>query len=274
MPVSTKYRDRRIKPLTALDIMIGEEVDVGAYLADDPENFVLGVPTSTGFAYECHNLTALRTQWTMDPYPLDARDPLTVFIECAATKFPRKPKPGGRVFVKMGFNNMMVLKPQWVFWGPVPEPRVFTLQPAGSIHYFISTRMVPTPLGDLSDPNNQEALGVDDCNQTKPTPYFKLVAAEPEVLYESDTEVDEEEGGAAEWWDGYTPKRQRRMASASGARAASEEDEEEIVELPWGKRGNKKGKRDDKKRDDDDDVIDLTGGYVVNRATMFGVRRL
>lgn len=189
---SSKYRARRWRPQTCVDILMGDEQAIDAYLADDPDNFILGVPTGSGVAYECHNLANFRTQWTMDPRPTDHRSPLTEFKECTAY-FRQEAKPGGRVFVKMGSANFLVLKPSWIWRGPVPEPRVFILQPAGSVRYFISTRMLPRPLGDLNDPANQEALGVDKCTQPAPTPVFRLVSAEPAQLYESDTELVEEE---------------------------------------------------------------------------------
>lgn len=172
---------------TCFDTVFQEDLAIAQFLAEDPENFVIGTETSSGLVFECQNLTSLKTQWRLPGNPID-RPPYKVFYEGEPHRTQRI--PGGRVFVKLGSHNFLTLHPTWLWSGPVPEPRIFLLDRVGSVNYFISSEFLPR----LLPTTEVDATGMDRNNQLYPTDVFRLVPVEADLLFDTDTELVEDDG--------------------------------------------------------------------------------
>lgn len=177
---------------TCFDMIEQEDVAISRFLAQDPENFVVGYNTESGLIFECQNLRLLKQQWRLPGNPSD-RVPYKLFFECGPPNpdgfVPWQRLPGGRTFFQLGSRSFLTLKPHWIYEGPVPGPRIFILQPAGTVERFISNEFIPTLL-----PSTQEnSEGMEKCNQLVPKDVFRLVAVDLDSLFDSDTEVADDE---------------------------------------------------------------------------------
>lgn len=154
---------------TCFDITMQDDAEINAYLAEAPDNFVIGVKGGGNIRYECYSLTDLKRMNRLTPVPTD-RLPYKVFYECKdetpvdwqGNTYGRDwLKPGGRTFIKVTFDMItyVLLKPDWIFDGPVPEPRVFIIERISDVYKFVTSEFVPNRLANAS------AHGADHCNQ-------------------------------------------------------------------------------------------------------------
>jgi len=101
------------------------------------------------------------------------------FVECKdetpsewqGNSYAKYIKPGGRTFVNIRINgsNILVLKPDWFWYGPIPETRVFHLEPQAPVKKYMTNHLLPNMRPDFN------ALGADHCNQTSEMIPYKLV---------------------------------------------------------------------------------------------------
>ena len=108
----------------------------------------------------------------------DENDPRE-FVECKdetpsewqGNAYARYVKPDGRTFVNVRVNgsNILVLKPDWFWYGPIPETRVFHLEPQAPVKKYMTNHLLPNMRDDFN------ALGADHCNQTGEMIPYKLV---------------------------------------------------------------------------------------------------
>jgi hypothetical protein len=177
---------------TCFEPLMLSDVAIAEFLAEDPENFVIGYDTPSGLVFECDNLNWLKQQYSLPGAPPD-RLPYKVFFECVPPLsdgfVPLRRLPGGRQFVKLGTTKLLTLKPAWIYEGPVPEPRIFLLEAVGSVNHFISNEFIPS----LLPSTQQNAHGTDHCNQSQPTAVYRLVPVDTDLLFEPDTELVEED---------------------------------------------------------------------------------
>jgi hypothetical protein len=158
------------------DVVMLDEFGIKEYLREDSQNFVIGLAKPSGeIMYECQNLRNLKLQKRMDSNPRD-RPPYTEFLECkdeaparVQADYGKWLMPGGRRFVKMYSFGLMVLKPAWLWNGPVPEPRIFILEQAGDVYKFVTSEAAPAPNSEF------RAVGKDHCNQTGRVSVYRLV---------------------------------------------------------------------------------------------------
>lgn len=160
------------------DIIMFDELGIKKYLARNPKNFVIGLVKPSGeIIYECQSLKNLKLSNKIDPIPRD-RSPYTSFLECKDEtperlqgSYAKWLMPQGRTFVKMYSSNLMVIKPDWLWDGPVPEPRVFLLEQVGDVYKFVTSEAAPTMTTYFN------AVGKDHCNQKGRVPVYRLVPA-------------------------------------------------------------------------------------------------
>lgn len=159
----------KVNASTCFDMIMADDIVISEYLAESPGNFVLAIDTSDGVKYECASLEGLKQQWgvTMDDIPPD-RLRYQEFFECERADHMELIEHG-RQFVKMGSNNLLVLRPSWLWDGPVPEPRIFRLVPTGEVTYFMSSNVYPEPLDEENG-----YVSSDHCNQTGPSRVYFL----------------------------------------------------------------------------------------------------
>jgi hypothetical protein len=159
----------KVNASTCFDMIMADDNVISEYLAESPDNFVLAIDTSDGVKYECASLQGLKQQWgvDMDDLPPD-RLRYQEFFECEGAHHMELIEHG-RQFVKMGSNNLLVLRPSWLWDGPVPEPRIFRLVPTGEVTYFMSSHVYPEPLDE-----EDGYVSSDHCNQTGPSRVFFL----------------------------------------------------------------------------------------------------
>jgi hypothetical protein len=146
------------------DVIAQKDRAVHEYLLKNKKHFVL----KKGEHYSCDSLKNVKQMSTYKK----------TFIECnddtpshwLGNRYNDHVKPGGRVFVKMLFRGapVLVVKPDWMFAGPVPEPRLFELVPQTTVSKFVTSDLVPSIVDGFS------ALGADHCNQTSPQMTYKL----------------------------------------------------------------------------------------------------
>jgi hypothetical protein len=128
------------------DIVMFDEFGIKNYLRKNPKNFVIGLVKPSGeIVYECQNLGNFKLLNKMDSNPRD-RSRYTQFHECKDEtperfqgSYTEWLMPNGRIFVKMHSYKVMVLKPDWLWDGPIPEPRVFILEPVGDVYKFVTS---------------------------------------------------------------------------------------------------------------------------------------
>jgi fluoroquinolone resistance protein len=163
---------------TCWDAIMMDSEQISNFLAEDPNNFVIGVKKPNGeIDYECQRLSDYQHD-LIDPPQTDGRLPYKVFHECRdespehwdANNYGIKwYLPGGRTFVKMHSSKFIVLKPDWLFDGPVPEPRAFVLErEARDVRKFVTSELVPNIIPNFN------TLGADHCNQKTPQAVYRL----------------------------------------------------------------------------------------------------
>jgi len=119
--------------------------NIDKYLAKDPGNFILIV----GKNKECESLKNLKQQY----YSQELRD-VEGYYECSQTVIDRQIQQGHTElkftpedyitdveYVKVGSYNQYIVKPDWFYAGPAPEPRVFKLVSTGIKKRLISKRI-------------------------------------------------------------------------------------------------------------------------------------
>ena len=119
--------------------------NIDNYLAKDPGNFILKV----GKNKECESLENLKLQY----FSAELND-YEGYYECSQTVMDSQ-KQTGRTqtafregdyyseleYVKVGSYNNFIVKPDWFYDGPVPEPRIFQLVSTGNKKRLISKRI-------------------------------------------------------------------------------------------------------------------------------------
>ena len=119
--------------------------NIDKYLAKNPGNFIL----VNGQNKECESLDNLKQQYYSD----ELRD-VEGYYECSQsvidwqnaaghTKIAFNPEDyiTDVEYVKVGSYNQYIIKPDWFYAGPVPEPRVFKLVSTGERKRLISKRI-------------------------------------------------------------------------------------------------------------------------------------
>jgi len=160
---------------TCFDAYMLSDEDIQQYLSESPNNFVLRtVLPGGGSKYECQSLDTLKTMNQIEgPIPDDDErvdSPYKIFYECNASG---SGNIAGRKFVKLGSELNMVIKPDWFWDGPIPEPRIFTLQrETEDVFRFIVSTIFPTRLPAYFYTG---AVSADHCNQVSPVAVFRLV---------------------------------------------------------------------------------------------------
>lgn len=119
--------------------------NIDKYLAKNPGNFILVV----GDNKECESLVNLQRQY----YSKELRD-MEGYYECSQSVIDRQIQQGFTEttfkskdyitdveYVKVGSYNQYIVKPDWFYAGPAPEPRVFKLVSTGDKKRLISKRI-------------------------------------------------------------------------------------------------------------------------------------
>jgi len=113
---------------------IGADINIIEYLDKHPnDNFIIEYNTKR----ECQSLSDLKKQFSED-------DPYGIYYECSATLLEKMKDPNFQPwgygiddyyteteYAKVGSTNFFIIKPDWMFDGPVPEPRYFNLVNTG-----------------------------------------------------------------------------------------------------------------------------------------------
>jgi uncharacterized protein YjbI with pentapeptide repeats len=123
--------------------------NITKYLAKDPGNFIL----KKGKNKECESLANLRRQYFS--HDLNAMEG---YYECSVELIAKQNELGlTRTFfqpgdfytaveyVKVGSYNDFIIKPDWFYDGPVPNPRIFKLVATGERKRLISKRIATNP---------------------------------------------------------------------------------------------------------------------------------
>ena len=148
--------------------MLTDEV-VQEYLNEDKNNFVIKLPAPSN-NYECLSMDYLKSQWTVSE---DDRPDLTQpyykkWYECKVKN--NLPSPTNVItnvsYIKIGSSLFLVEKPDWIYNGSPPEPRIFELQPSKQVETITSS--------DMIDGNQINYISGDHCN-TEPLLSYKLV---------------------------------------------------------------------------------------------------
>ena len=119
--------------------------NIDKYLAKNPGNFILVV----GDNKECESLVNLKRQY----YSEELRD-VEGYYECSQSVIDRQIQQGYTElkfksedyitdieYVKVGSYNQYIVKPDWFYDGPAPDPRVFKLVSTGERKRLISKRI-------------------------------------------------------------------------------------------------------------------------------------
>jgi len=160
---------------TCWDIIMQNSEQITDFLAEDPENFVIGVKKPNGeIEYECQRLSDYQRD-LIEPRPTD-RSPYKMFHECTDDAPERLQfdynkwfLQDGRTFVKMHSSRFIVVKPDWLFDGPVPEPRAFILErEPRDVRKYMTSELVPTIISTFN------SYGADHCNQKTSQGVYRL----------------------------------------------------------------------------------------------------
>ena len=112
-------------------ITLGEE-GINDYLLKDKNNFVIKLPGGSD-SYECMSMDNLKKQWIMRGEDGSPFTPAYYkeWYECDENN--NNPSPDNVIrnvsYVKIGTSNLLIEKPNWIYEGSPPEPRVFELVP-------------------------------------------------------------------------------------------------------------------------------------------------
>jgi len=123
--------------------------NIKKYLAKDPGNFIL----KKGETKECESLKNLKLQYFSEEF-----DEMEGYYECSSELIAKQNEqdftmisfgPGDFYpeieYVKVGSYNDFIIKPDWFYEGPVPEPRIFKLVATGDRKRLISKRIATNP---------------------------------------------------------------------------------------------------------------------------------
>lgn len=120
-------------PNTCVDYIDGYDKNIKDYLAKHADNFIIEYNNTR----ECQSLSYLKKQVSRD-------DPYGIYYECSKTLIEKMTQTGITPFgfgpgdyytdteyVKLGSTNFFIIKPDWMFSGPVPYPRYFKIVESG-----------------------------------------------------------------------------------------------------------------------------------------------
>ena len=128
----------RILDMEAFEPEAVEYVKIRDWLKKDPNNFVISPGLDT--SWEAHSIPRIQTTAllqgevdNMPPKPAGLPDPYyKMFYKCKNGRIEKNADGSPtQVYVKISFFSTIIEKPDWVFDGPPPEPRVFELVPTG-----------------------------------------------------------------------------------------------------------------------------------------------
>ena len=186
MPNLKIYRDKTkktqdLQPLNQPTLNIFKNVLCNNYLEGEDNtipDFLTETLDENPFIVEHKNIySGNALGWLLKEFP-DEKDPRE-FVECKdetpsewqGNAYARYVKPDGRTFVNVRVNgsNILVLKPDWFWYGPIPETRLFHLEPQAPVKKYMTNHLLPNIRPDFN------ALGADHCNQTGEMIPYKLV---------------------------------------------------------------------------------------------------
>jgi hypothetical protein len=155
-----------LEKIEVFDILGGEEVSAFQFLEENKkhEPFIIRIKPK--------NYIVDAINWPI------ANPNGNQFIEClddtpesfqGTNSYRQFIKPNARTFVKMTHYNFMVLKPHWYDKDYVPGSKVFKLVPDEPVLKFMTTMFTMTNM-----PRTFAPLRSEHCNQTSPTPTYRL----------------------------------------------------------------------------------------------------
>ena len=129
------------------DMISGSDKNIDTYLKKDRNNFIIQLPSSTN--YECQSIKMLTK---MNKRKSRGEIYYEVFYACTAARpifgFSEADYNSAQPYIKLGSSNFLVEKPNWIYGGPPPEPRIFKLEQVGSKPAFVSASAIRG--GDLT----------------------------------------------------------------------------------------------------------------------------
>jgi uncharacterized protein YjbI with pentapeptide repeats len=156
--------------------------NIDKYLAKDPGNFILQV----GDNKECESLQNLKQQY----YSEELRD-MEGYYECSQSVIDRQIQQGFTEttfkpkdyitdveYVKVGSYNQYIIKPDWFYDGPAPEPRVFKLVSTGDKKRLISKR-IATHANRIATQYGTNVVSDVHCDPKDTFEIFRLEAVFP-----------------------------------------------------------------------------------------------
>ena len=167
------YRDTKcFDPITMDDEKIEE------HLNEDKNNFILMI----GDKYECGSMDYLRQQFKISPEERpDLPQPYyKMWYECIADNQVLSPENVKKftAYVKLSSSALYVKKPDWIYEGVPPSPRVFKLTKTDTTLTSLTSNdnteggLIPDENGDYPDLRN--LVSGDHCN-TGPQALYELV---------------------------------------------------------------------------------------------------
>ena len=151
--------------LSGFDVIMYDDIQNYEYLNEDPENFVILM--KGGLNVELHNLNSMRLQHRY----VSERTQVQRYNEwysCRKNDLRLGPNNVNHddVYVKVGNSLMFIQKPDWIYEGPVPEPRMFELRPTDRK----VTAMVSRQILDGGN-----LMSGDHCNHINPVRIYELI---------------------------------------------------------------------------------------------------
>jgi hypothetical protein len=188
---------------SCFDTVMQDDYNIQEYLAENENNFVIKLPRSD--KYECMSIDNLKSQWRLtlediDKYTEDPTKGKPYYKKWYACREKNNLPHSHQIvegnhlghkiqvnnviryeadnqteipessYIKIGSANWLVQKPDWIYDGTPPEPRIFSLVEVKNLHTITANDMmdgVPDPLSDVF-------LSSDHCN-TEPMLSYKLV---------------------------------------------------------------------------------------------------
>ena len=135
-----------------------DDVKIKDFLKQETDNFVLKI----GNKYECHRLKNIRTQHRYSSGKYNEWYPCNNNI---GKYGPDSVNTLSNHFIKLTNFNLFVIKPEWMYFGPVPEPRIFNV-----IKYNSEIAMVSKEILE----GNSDLLSRDHCNHRTPVLTYYL----------------------------------------------------------------------------------------------------
>jgi fluoroquinolone resistance protein len=229
---------------TCYDEVLMDNIEIDEYLAESPNNFLIGRTTEQGVKYTCYSLDNFKLSKRIEhrrnldkykkcaicdqPFTIDGDNMPILLVPCwisicrrcyedpdkRPTTCPETSQPIEKAIVNWGiitylrygseyryliecvddaplewqsyvyeqyvteeprifvslFDGTLILKPTWLWDGPVPEPRRFILEQRPNVFKFISSEIIPIPGYE-----SFTAVGADHCNQIAPINTYELV---------------------------------------------------------------------------------------------------